>query len=260
MNKHRPIILLLLTVLSAAFSTTAQAGPPFLTDDPEPVEYQHCEFYVFSMLDAVKGATTVQTPAFEFNYGIAPETQVHVIAPFTSFASNGNPTEYGIGDMQFGVKYRFLKETDDWPQLGIYPMLMVPTGNADRGLGNGTAWTQLPLWAQKSWGKWTTYGGIGYAINPGVGEKNYLFGGWLLQRKLTEKLTLGGEIYCQGADSTYSQSAPLASLGGIYQSSALFNLGGTYDFNEHVHFLFSGGYTLAGDRQTPGYLGLQYTW
>ena len=26
----------------------AQAGPPFMTDDPEPVDYQHYEFYTFS--------------------------------------------------------------------------------------------------------------------------------------------------------------------------------------------------------------------
>jgi hypothetical protein len=26
----------------------ANAGPPFRTDDPEPVEYQHYEFYTFS--------------------------------------------------------------------------------------------------------------------------------------------------------------------------------------------------------------------
>jgi len=26
----------------------ANAGPPFRTDDPEPVDYQHYEFYTFS--------------------------------------------------------------------------------------------------------------------------------------------------------------------------------------------------------------------
>ena len=247
MRRRWPIIPLMVA-LGTVFSATAYAGPPFLTDDPEPVEYQHSEFYVFSLLDATKGSSTVLAPACEYNYGIAPETQFHVWGQFACVASSGNPTEYGLGDMQIGVKYRFLKETDDWPQLAVYPLLMVPTGNAGRGLGNGSVWTQLPLWAQKSFGKWTTYGGIGLSINPGAGHNNSLFGGWLLERKLTEKLTLGGEIYCQGADRADSQS------------SALFNLGGFYDFSEQVHFLFSGGYTLAGERHTPGYLGLQYTW
>jgi hypothetical protein len=260
MKKHWPTILSLLTVWSAVFSTSAQAGPPFLTDDPEPVEYQHGEFYVFSLLEATKGATAVQVPAFEFNYGIAEETQFHIIAPLDCFASTGNPTEYGLGDIQLGLKYRFLKETDDWPQMAIFPLLMIPSGDANRGLGNGGVWGTLPIWAQKSWGKWTTYGGGGFAINPTSGRKDYLFGGWLLQRKLTEKLTLGGEVYFQGADSVRTQSLALSDVGGIDQSSALFNLGGFYDFNKNVHLLFSAGYSLAGDKIVPGYLGLQYTW
>ena len=260
MTKPWPIILPLVAALSAAFCTTAKAGPPFLTDDPEPVKYQHSEFYVFSTLLATPGATTVLAPAFEFNYGIAPETQLHIIAPLESFASTGNPTEYGLGDIQVGVKYRFLKETDDWPQLGFYPMLMVPTGDTDRGLGNGEAWWMLPIWAQKSWGKWTTYGGVGYAINPAAGRKNYLFGGWLLERKVTEKLTLGGEVYFQGADTDTGLPPTLSNAGGIFQPTSLINLGGFYDFDEHYHFLFSAGYSLAGDKYVPGYLGLQYTW
>jgi hypothetical protein len=34
---------------TAAFATSAAwAGPPFITDDPETVEYQHGEFYIAS--------------------------------------------------------------------------------------------------------------------------------------------------------------------------------------------------------------------
>ena len=148
-KKHLPKSVLLLVAVISACAATAYAGPPFLTDDPEPVEYHHGEFYVFSILDATNGSTTIQVPAFELNYGIAEETQAHIIAPLTAYASDGNPTQYGLGDLQLGVKYRFLKETEDWPQLGIYPMLMVPTGNVVRGLGNGSAWAELPLWAKK---------------------------------------------------------------------------------------------------------------
>jgi hypothetical protein len=42
----------------------------------------------------------------------------------------------------------------------------VPTGNAERGLGTGHTHGFMPLWLQKSFGKWLTYGG-GYWINPG---------------------------------------------------------------------------------------------
>ena len=38
------LVLLLLPLCSL----TALAGPPFVTDDPEPVDYQHWEFYIAS--------------------------------------------------------------------------------------------------------------------------------------------------------------------------------------------------------------------
>ncbi len=43
-------------------------------------------------------------------------------------------------------------------------MLELPTGSSRLGLGNGQVWARLPLWVQKSYGKWMTYGGAGYQI------------------------------------------------------------------------------------------------
>ena len=59
----------------------ATAGPPFQTDDPEPVPYQHFEFYTFSIGTAIRGDTAGEGPAWEYNYGIIPNGQFHIIAP-----------------------------------------------------------------------------------------------------------------------------------------------------------------------------------
>jgi hypothetical protein len=48
----------------------------------------------------------------------------------------------------------------------------------------------LPVWLQKDFGKWTTYGGGGYWINPGAGNKNWWFSGILLQYSFTETFYL----------------------------------------------------------------------
>jgi len=57
------------------------AGPPYTTDDPEPVEYRHWEFYIASehFRDHVGWSGTA--PHFELNYGVAPDVQLHLIAP-----------------------------------------------------------------------------------------------------------------------------------------------------------------------------------
>ena len=59
----------------------AWAGPPFLTDDPQPVDFQHWEFYLASMDFRTAGGWTGDGPHVEINYGVVPNVQLHVIAP-----------------------------------------------------------------------------------------------------------------------------------------------------------------------------------
>jgi len=41
--------LRLLAAFTLGGALVAVAGPPFVTDDPEPVDYRHWEFYIASM-------------------------------------------------------------------------------------------------------------------------------------------------------------------------------------------------------------------
>ncbi len=168
----------------------ARAGPPFRTDDPEPVEYQHWEVYGFSTATSVAGDTSGTLPGVELNYGALPELQLHVIAPLAFDAPSGSGTKFGMGDTELGVKYRFVTEdADGWrPQIGVFPLVELPTANSGRGLGTGYTQVFLPLWIQKSFGAWTTYGGGGYWHNPGAGNRDYWFAGWLVQRQVTDAL------------------------------------------------------------------------
>ncbi len=242
-----PYLPLLSLGIILALAITAFAGPPFLTDDPEPVPFKHWEFYGFSTVDATRKATNGTGPAIEFNMGALPNLQAHLGLPLAFAAPQAEPSAYGLGDMEFGLKYRFIQETDQRPMVGVFPLLEIPTGDANRGLGNGQAWGKLPLWLQKSWGPWTTYGGGGYAINPAPEQRSYYFGGWLLQRDFGERLTLGGEIFSQGKSSDDNRSF------------AVFNLGGLFKITPNFQILFSGGHTLAGGNHTLGYLGLYWT-
>jgi len=78
-------------------------------------------------------------PHFEINYGIFPEMQIHIIVPLAfSHPKIGN-SAYGPGDVELGLKYRFVNETSSMPQVGVFPLLEIPTGNAEKGLGSGNA-------------------------------------------------------------------------------------------------------------------------
>jgi hypothetical protein len=235
--------------LAALFvSGSLLAGPPFLTDDPEPVEYHHWEAYVFSTYDRGPDAIDIQGPALELNVGAAPELQLHLVLPLAWDRPNGGPTRSGWGDVEAGFKLRFLDETPGRPQIGIFPMVELPTGSAEHGLGNGRVWFRLPLWIQKSWGPWTSYAGGGWEINHAAEARSHPFGGWFLQRDLSASLTLGGEVFAQGADAPDGRGFTVVNLGGYYNFTPGFSL------------LFSAGRTVGGERHTIGYLGLYWTW
>jgi hypothetical protein len=222
------------------------AGPPFLTDDPEPVDLNHWEFYVFGQGDRTAEAHTVTGPAVELNYGVAPNIQLHLVAPTMTVSAKEAGRTSGYGDTELGVKYRFLDETDSCPQVGLFPMAELATGSGARRLGNGRTWYRLPVWVQKSWGPWTTYGGGGVAFNSAPGQRTHDFEGWLVQRDLGQYLTLGTEVFRQGAETT----------GG--RGFTVVNVGGYLKFTEDFNLLFSAGRSLSGERHTLWYLGLYW--
>lgn len=127
-----------LIALTLSFSSS-QAGPPFITDDPEPVDLGHWEIYAFSASTQVRGDIGGTLMGTEVNYGAAPNLQLHVIVPLAYDSPSGGPFVGGPGDVELGAKYRFVTPgDDDWfPQVGTFPLIELPAGNAERGLGGG---------------------------------------------------------------------------------------------------------------------------
>jgi len=155
-------------VLLLGLPITVSAGPPYITDDPEPVKYRHWEIYLASIFTEQTDAWTTTPPHLEVNYGALPNLQLHAILPMSLYAPAEGASSYGYGDTELGAKYRFLQERKWRPQIGTFPLLELPTGSHARNLGSGHVQSFLPLWMQKSIGPWTAYGGGGYWINPGA--------------------------------------------------------------------------------------------
>ena len=246
---------------AALLPAIALAGPPFQTDDPEPVDLGNYEFYAFSATDGTSREPDPVGPAFEFNWGAMPNTQLHAIVSFGAIlpssssadAPGGNaPNVYGLLDTEIGVKYRFISQTDNRPEVGIFPMIELPTGSYSRGLGVGTVWYKLPLWIQKDFPPWTTYGGGGYQIVNQTGYKSFPYAGWLLQRDIGDKWTLGGELWYHAPEGVATPQT---------HSATMFDFGGYYYFKKPAfQLLFSVGHTVVGQSETYGYLGLYWTW
>jgi hypothetical protein len=240
-------------ILTAALITllvglgNAWAGPPFRTDDPEPVEYKHGEFYVATTFADNVGAGSGTAPHFEANYGIYPNVMLHVIAPFAFTNMHGGPITYGFGDLELGVKYRFINMEESHFMVGTFPLFELPTGDENRGLGGGHTKAFIPIWLQKSWGPWTTYGGGGFWRNPGADNKDYWFFGWQVQREVSKMLTVGTELFAQTK----------TTIDGDYETG--FTVGAMLNFTDDHHLLFSVGRDFKGENKFSAYLAYQFT-
>jgi hypothetical protein len=228
-------------------------GPPFQTDDPEPIDFRHFEFYTFANTDGTPVETDTAGPALELNWGALPNVHFHIIVPAAAIFPSDEPKAFGLGDIELGIKYRFVQETKHRPMIGTFVMFELPTGSAPRGLGVGKTWYKLPLWVQKSFGPWTTYGGGGETVFKGVpGYRNYPFAGWLVQRDLGKKLTLGTEVFYHGPEGLATPQTRHATL---------IDVGGYYKFRDPgFQFLFCYGHTAVGQTETYAYAGLYWTW
>jgi hypothetical protein len=242
----RSIFLIAPLALATALATEqAQAGPPFLTDDPEPVEVKHWELYAASQWTAERHAASGTLPHIEVNYGALPGLQLHAIVPAALAWTSGSAAKYGVGDTELGAKLRFVDEVEaQWrPQIGIFPLLILPTGSKKPGLGEGNVQALLPLWVQKSFGPWTTYGGGGVHL---ARDDNAVVLGWLLQRAFSDAIAIGAEAFV----TTPLNREPV---------QLQLNLGTVINFSEHQHALLSAGPSFRTDAIGQAYVAYQLT-
>jgi hypothetical protein len=226
-----------------AFELT-RAGPPFVTDDPEPPPPGGWEINVPFILERSPGTTEMDAPLFDLNYGL-PDVQLKVEFPIKIVHEDNDGTQAGAGDFLAGVKWRFLNDENSRFQFGTYPQLLLPSGDHARGLGEGRPAFVLPVLAQKNWEKWTLYGNVGYWWQGASDARNYFYAGAVLEREIKERLELGVELF---------GNSPKEHGG---HSDVAFNVGGTLKLGQHLNLLFAGGRDIVGDTHAMVYIGLQ---
>jgi hypothetical protein len=206
----RLIHLCLGTSLALALPTRlAVAGPPYISDDPEPTDYQHFEIYTFNLGTVTRNGTTGQS-GIDFNYGAAPDLQLTATLP-EGFDRLVGGTDFGWSNIQLAAKYRFLHQDGFGLDVSIFPRIFLPSGS--NLIGDNRASLLLPIWIQKDWsGGWSAFGGgVTYQLLP--------------------KLQIGAELFHQTAASS---GMPATTSVGV---------GWRYDLNDNYHLL---GYVSRG--------------
>jgi hypothetical protein len=220
------------------------AGPPFVTDDPEPVALHHLEVYIASQIVQNELELQGTIPHLEVNFGTLPETQFHIIVPYEFSKADRGRANTGLGDVELGIKFRFLKEHQWLPQVGTFPHVLVPAGDSSVGLGTGRTQIFVPIWLQKSFGRFETYGGGGYWMSPGYTNYNFWSFGWTLQYNVVDALSAGAEIF--------------RNTGGG-QAETGFDAGIIINVSSLHHILLSAGTDIRGQNRLMTYAAYQLT-
>lgn len=210
--------------LALALASGAVAGPPFVTDDPIPTDLGHWEIYNFASLARADGATGGQA-GLDLNYGGFKDVQLTAVLPLGYNADDGGRA--GASNIELAAKFRVLHQKDDalTPDVAIFPRVFTPTGG--RRFGTRHAQLLLPVWLGKDFGPWSVFGGGGYEINPGAGNRSFWLSGVGVTRTLTKRLSLGAEVYHHTPDADDGFAFTGVNLGALYKLSDHWSLIGS---------------------------------
>lgn len=212
----------------ALIANQALAGPPYVSDDPEPTDYKHFEIYTFNNGTATRGDIGGET-GIDFNYGAAPDLQLTATLPAAFDRPAASRTNFDLGNIELAAKYRFLHQDTFGLDVSFFPRVFLPSPS--KTVGDDTASLLLPIWVQKDWsGGWSAFGGGGCVIS-GRSSQNFCEAGGVVTYQLLPKLQLGVELFHQTADGN---GTPATSSVGM---------GVRYDINDNFHLL---GYLRRG--------------
>src|SRR5450631_221608 len=123
-------------VAMLAWVRPALAGPPYVSDDPQPTDYKHFEIYSFSNDTAARDGVGGES-GIDFNYGAAPDLQLTATAAAGFDRPTAGRTSFGLSNIELAAKYRFLHQDSFVLDVSVFPRVFLPSGSST--VGNRTA-------------------------------------------------------------------------------------------------------------------------
>jgi hypothetical protein len=225
--------LRLVIALAFVSAAPAWAGPPYITDDPAPTDTGHWEIYAFSAGEG-RASDLDADAGLDLNYGPVKDIQLTATLPLSFTHDRADGWQSGTGDAELAVKYRLLDDEKNGLSAAIFPRVFLPTSSLE---SHERTRLLLPIWAEKDFASGTSlFGGGGYEINPGPGNRNFWQAGVALTQDLSKAFSIGGEVAWQQRSVSGGTSETDAGLGSIVKLS------------DHYALLFSGGPTWTDHR------------
>jgi hypothetical protein len=216
---HQQVLRLVLIVgfLASTSYLTAQAGPPFRTDDPDTPGNGNWEINFGFVGDHNPQISSYETPNLDINYGLGDRIQLKYELPLAIAETHPQPTNgtngsvvAGLGDSLLGVKLRFFEhylETREGQNKGdkdrptnfgmsIYPQLSLsnPTRSVQRGVVEPGPDFLLPLEVNARVGPIRIDGEFGYHFGNHAVAQSWIRG-LVVGHEFSDRLEAYLELY-----------------------------------------------------------------
>ena len=234
--------------LHFAGSAHAQAGPPFLTNDPGTPGNANWEINLGSMQTISRDVSSYQTPQIDLNFGLGDRIQLTYEVPYVLQSAPGQRAQSGWSNGYPGLKWRFLDGGEDGWQMSTFPQVETGVSTRARQIGIGVAGPRylLPLEVTRKIGTVDVDFEVGYYL-PGHGPRERIIG-LVAGRPVMQQLELDVEIY---DDRPYDAGPRSTTL----------DLGGRYKLSRGLIALFMAGRSVNGisngQPEFISYLGIQ---
>jgi hypothetical protein len=253
MTQRLPVMLKISFILAAALScmprsACAQAGPPFLTNDPGTPGNGNWENNVAVAPTISRGVASYQIPQLDLNYGLGERVQLTLEVPYIIQTSGGAARECGWSNAFPGIKWRFLDQGEDGWQASVFPQIETHGSAAaqrEQIVSPGPR-LLLPLEVTHKLGPLDVDMEVGvYSPKNGVQERIF---GLVAGRSVSDRLDLALELY-----NDHATGAP--------PNQTTLDLGGRYKLSNSFIALFMAGRSVSGTANGQpefiGYFGIQ---
>jgi Putative MetA-pathway of phenol degradation len=237
----------------------AQGGPPYYTNDPGTPGPFNWEINVGYMPFLYSDQSVSHTPDLDINFGVGERIQLtyeNAWLRVNNPASQSQPgqlesgkTEFGLGQSNPGVKWRFYDAGESGLSVSVFPQLFLnnPNDAVRRGITSPSSSFLLPVEFSRKFGPIDVDYELGYQFVH-KGPDGWLMG-LVVGHEFTKKFEVDMELYSQG---TFHPSGNQPSI----------DFGARYKLHNPIILLVMAGRSLEPARNNQpyflGYFGLQF--
>jgi len=242
-------VLFLFFLVFAVTSGFAQGGPPYYTNDPGTPGHLNWEINLGYMPFLYSDQSVSHTPDVDINFGIGDRLQLTYENAWLRVHNPSSPTQYGLGQSNPGVKWRFYDGGESGLSVSVFPQFFLnnPNDSVHREITSASESFLLPFEFSRKFGPIDVDYELGYEFVH-KGPNGWLTG-LVIGHEFTPKFEMDMEIYAQG---TFHPSGNQPTI----------DFGGRYKIHRPMIFLFMAGRSLEPARSNQsyflGYFGVQF--